>query len=90
MTLTKLTEEETIEFGWWVEIVTALPECTYYFGPFANIQEADFAQVGYFDDLKQEGAKGITLQIKQCKPTRLTSFCDELEDKNLKPFMPFH
>ncbi|NEQ26564.1 MAG: DUF1816 domain-containing protein, partial [Microcoleus sp. SIO2G3] len=24
--------EEAIEFGWWLEIVTALPGCTYYFG----------------------------------------------------------
>jgi hypothetical protein len=88
MTLTKLTEEETIEFGWWVEIVTAFPECTYYFGPFASLQEADFAQVGYFEDLKHEGAKGITLEIKQCKPRTLTSFCDEREGRNLIDFLP--
>lgn len=77
MNLTNLTEEETIEFGWWVEIVTTFPNCTYYFGPFASLQEADFAQIGYFEDLKQEGAKGISLQIKQCKPKILTSFRHE-------------
>jgi hypothetical protein len=51
MALTTFTEEETLEFGWWLEIVTALPGCTYY-----------------FKDLKKEGAKGLTLQIKQYQP----------------------
>lgn len=68
MALTTCTEEETLEFGWWLEIVTALPGCTYYFGPFANSQDACLAQIGYFNDLKKEGAKGLTLQIKQFQP----------------------
>lgn len=74
MVLTNLSEEKTNEFGWWVEVVTALPSCTYYFGPFASVQEADLAQVGFFEDLKQEGAKGVTIQIKQCQPKKLTIF----------------
>jgi len=74
MVLTNLPEEKTNEFGWWVEVVTALPSCTYYFGPFASVQEADLAQVGFFEDLKQEGAKGVTIQIKQCQPRNLTIF----------------
>ncbi|NEQ28883.1 MAG: DUF1816 domain-containing protein, partial [Microcoleus sp. SIO2G3] len=32
-------------------------------------QDACFAQIGYFKDLKKDGAKGLTLQIKQCQPT---------------------
>lgn len=79
MVLTNLPEEKTNEFGWWVEVVTALPTCTYYFGPFASVQEADLAQVGFFEDLKQEGAKGITIQIKQCQPKKLTIF--EMNEK---------
>ncbi len=74
MVLTNLPEEKTNEFGWWVEVVTALPSCMYYFGPFGSVQEADLAQVGFFEDLKQEGAKGITIQIKQCQPRTLTVF----------------
>lgn len=74
MVLTNLPEEKTNEFGWWVEVVTALPSCTYYFGPFASVQEPDLAQVGFFEDLKQEGAKGVTIQIKQCQPKKLTIF----------------
>lgn len=78
MALKNVTEENGIEFGWWVEMVTALPSCTYYFGPFATQQEAEFAQIGYFEDLKQEGAKGITIQIKRCQPKELTSFGESL------------
>ncbi|MBE9229305.1 DUF1816 domain-containing protein [Phormidium sp. LEGE 05292] len=74
MLLTNLTEQEKIEFAWWVEIVTLFPSCSYYFGPFASIQEAACAHVGYLEDLKQEGAKGITLQIKLCQPKMLTNF----------------
>jgi hypothetical protein len=77
MTLTNFTQEDRIELGWWVEIVTAFPCCTYYFGPFASRQEADSAQVGYFEDLKQEGAHGISIQIKQCQPRELTTCGDE-------------
>lgn len=77
MTLRNLTQEDGIELGWWVEIVTTFPSCTYYFGPFASRQEADYAQVGYFEDLKQEGAYGITIEIKQCQPRELTTCGDE-------------
>lgn len=63
MALTTLSDEETLEFGWWLEIVTALPECTYYFGSFANSQDACFAQIGYFEDLKKEGPKGLLSRL---------------------------
>lgn len=76
MDLAKVREQEKIEFGWWVEIVTFLPPCSYYFGPFATIQEAASAHSGYLEDLKQEGAKGIRLRIKLCQPQSLTNFCD--------------
>ena len=71
------TEEKAIEFGWWVEIVTTIPACTYYFGPFASPTEALYAQYGYLEDLEQEGTQGISLQIKSCKPRELTIFKDE-------------
>ena len=77
MPLTNSTIENGIELGWWVEIKTALPNCTYYFGPFSSRQEADVAQVGYVEDLKQEGAHGISIQIKQCQPRELTRYIEE-------------
>ncbi|MFB2836065.1 DUF1816 domain-containing protein [Floridanema evergladense] len=77
MLLTTLRKSEKIEFGWWVEIITLLPACSYYFGPFTSIQEAASAKVGYLEDLQQEGAKGITFRIKQCKPEILTTSSDQ-------------
>lgn len=62
----------------WVEIVTEKPRCTYYFGPFVSSQEAEAAKPGYIEDLEQEGAQGIRVSIKRCKPTILT-IADDLE-----------
>jgi Domain of unknown function (DUF1816) len=58
--------------AWWVEVVTAQPICTYFFGPFANLKEAQLATPGYIADLKSESAQEIKLQIKRCKPEKLT------------------
>ncbi|NJR66925.1 MAG: DUF1816 domain-containing protein [Leptolyngbyaceae cyanobacterium CRU_2_3] len=67
--------------AWWVEIVTEAPNCTYYFGPFANVKEAKSAQSGYVEDLEQEGAKNIKVAVKRCKPDKLTIFDDSTEPK---------
>ncbi len=56
----------------WIEIVTDDPNCTYYFGPFLNNQEAKIEQKGYVEDLESEGARVIQVEIKHCKPSRLT------------------
>lgn len=58
--------------AFWVEITTSSPRCTYYFGPFLTAQEAKVAQAGYLEDLEKEGAQGITVMVKRCKPTYLT------------------
>lgn len=58
--------------AFWVEIGTSNPRCTYYFGPFMNPKEAKEAQAGYVEDLEKEGAQGIKVAIKRCKPTYLT------------------
>ena len=58
---------------WWVVIQTAKPRCTYYFGPFESESEAKRDRDGYVEDLTQEGAQGITVEIKQCQqPEALT------------------
>lgn len=59
-------------WAWWVEIVTHNPRCTYYFGPFLSSKEANVAKAGYIEDLEYEGAQGITVTVKRCKPARLT------------------
>lgn len=58
--------------AWWVEIKTDNPRCTYYFGPFLGHGEAKALQAGYIEDLEQEGALGISVSIKRCKPSVLT------------------
>ncbi|HLO51036.1 MAG TPA: DUF1816 domain-containing protein [Kamptonema sp.] len=58
--------------AWWVEVVTVTPRCTYYFGPFLGASEANTAKVGYIEDLESEGAQGITVSVKRCKPGNLT------------------
>ncbi|HEY9748029.1 MAG TPA: DUF1816 domain-containing protein [Allocoleopsis sp.] len=60
------------DFAWWVEVVTAQPKCTYYFGPFTSAEEAKRAEPGYVEDLEKEGSKGIVAQVKWCQPKELT------------------
>jgi len=45
---------------WWLEVKTAEPACTYYFGPFDTETEAELQKTGYLDDLQQEGAKVLS------------------------------
>ena len=59
-------------FAWWIEIVTANPRCTYYFGPFLSAKEAEAQKDGYMEDLEGEGAQGIKFEILRCKPRELT------------------
>ena len=61
---------------WWIEIQTKIPHCTYYFGPFDSLKEAQGHQPGYIEDLVEEKAQGISVKIKQNKPTLLT-ICEE-------------
>lgn len=58
--------------AWWIEIVTQKPRCTYYFGPFLTAKDAQAAKGGYLEDLETEGAIGIDVFIKRCKPKELT------------------
>ena len=63
---------QNLGWAWWVEIVTQTPRCTYYFGPFLSLKEANIAKAGYIQDLDQEGAQGIVVNVKRCKPVNLT------------------
>lgn len=86
MNFNSFSEYESSQTGWWVEISTALPCCTYYFGPFVSSQSAQLALAGYIEDLEKEGARDLTLQIKQCQPKKLTIFEEEVDDSILRPF----
>ena len=62
---------------WWVAITTTRPHCIYYFGPFDNFPEAYGHHGGYVEDLQEEGAQGIIINIKQCQPLVLTQELEE-------------
>ncbi len=78
---------DNLGLAWWVEIATKNPKCTYYFGPFLKDTEAQAAVEGYVEDLELEGAKGINVQVKRCKPKALTISEDlgEWFDRKVKP-----
>jgi hypothetical protein len=62
---------------WWIKIRTEIPNCTYYFGPFSQKEEAKTSQSGYLDDLFQEGAREITVNIEKSRPQQLTIYRHE-------------
>jgi len=63
--------------AWWVEVTTRQPDCTYYFGPFADSREAQQSQAGYVQDLQQEGPQEIRAEVKWCRPQQLTIYREE-------------
>jgi hypothetical protein len=77
----------SLGLAWWVEIVTHNPQCTYYFGPFLSSTDATSASKGYVEDLEIEGAQGIVVNVKRCKPYHLTIAEDlgERIDRKVKP-----
>lgn len=74
----------TIGWAYWIKIETTKPSCTYYFGPFLNVQDANSAQVGYIEDLNYEGAAGIAVEIKRCKPKELTVINEREENRDFQ------
>jgi Domain of unknown function (DUF1816) len=79
---------ESVGLAWWVEVVTSVPACTYYFGPFSSAQEAKSAKPGYVLDLEEEGAQGFQVAIKRCKPSRLTIFDETIEKNQVRRIAP--
>jgi hypothetical protein len=76
LTTPQLTEDP-IELGWWVEVITEMPLCTYYFGDFDSQEKAEWAKGFYVDELAKDGAEGISTQLKHCQAQDLTNFEDE-------------
>ena len=68
--------------AWWVEVITENPRCTYYFGPFMNEKDAQASRTGYVEDLEHEGAQGIIVSVKRCKPASLTISEDASEGRS--------
>ena len=63
----------TYHQAWWIEILTAQPKCTYYFGPFAGAWEAELASKCFVEDLEGEFAQDIKIKIdRHRQPDLLT------------------
>jgi hypothetical protein len=62
---------------WWIEVTTAQPACTYYFGPYAKKAEAVSSQGGFVEDLLAENAAGIHVNIEPMQPEHLTIVYDD-------------
>lgn len=63
---------------WWIKVNTQVPVCTYYFGPFDSVEEAESNHGDYLQDLKEEGAEDISYIIEKCSPKQLTIAEDEI------------
>jgi hypothetical protein len=63
---------------WWIKVDTKAPICTYYFGPFESIAEAESNHKDYLQDLQAEGAEDINYVIEKCSPKQLTIPEDEV------------
>ncbi|WP_204104920.1 MULTISPECIES: DUF1816 domain-containing protein [Spirulina sp. CCY15215] len=79
---------EASGFAYWVEVKTDSPRCTYYFGPFLSDREAQETAPGYIEDLKEEGARGISVKIERMRPKELTVFEEELGEKRDREIIP--
>jgi hypothetical protein len=86
---TLITILDSLGLAYWAEVKTDNPKCTYYFGPFLNINDAKSALSGYLEDLESEGAKGIATTIKRFKPNELTIFDEPSERLDFKPVPRF-
>lgn len=76
---------------WWLEIKTADPACTYYFGPFDIEQEALLKKTGYLDDLQQEGSKVLSANAiaLSSPPQQLTVYEEGMDDQSPDPTPAF-
>ena len=69
--------KEQKNLPYWLKITTKVPKCVYYFGPFDSPLEAKSLQAGYIEDLLEENAQGIHLELERCsQPTDLT-ICED-------------
>jgi hypothetical protein len=58
--------------NWWVKIITRNPTYTYFFGPFESSTEAASHQMGYIQDLREEGAQEVQVALTKNHPSQLT------------------
>lgn len=76
LNLVGLKRKQAIPY--WLKISTKVPKCVYYFGPFDSPLEAKASQGGYIEDLMEEEAVGIHVELEQrFVPADELTVCDE-------------
>ncbi|MGD1921669.1 MAG: DUF1816 domain-containing protein [Pleurocapsa sp.] len=76
LNLIGLKRKEAVPY--WLKISTKVPKCVYYFGPFDSPLEAKALQAGYIEDLMEEDALGIHVELEQrFLETEELTVCDE-------------
>ena len=80
----QIADVEPLAFGWWIEVCLANPLRVNYFGQFESWAEAEYAKLGYIDDLTQEGAVVTRAVVRRCRPSQLTLDEQELRQKNFR------
>lgn len=58
---------------WWIQVSMQSPSSVMYFGPFDTHKEAESKLAGYVEDLLQEGATDMVVDIQRCHPETLTA-----------------
>lgn len=65
--------------AWWIEIITKEPKNIYYFGPFSSSEKAQSLLSGCLEELEQNKAQIINVDIKRGQPRQLTILEEEFE-----------
>ncbi|MEM8676728.1 MAG: DUF1816 domain-containing protein [Cyanobacteria bacterium P01_G01_bin.67] len=69
--------KEPKKLPYWLKITTKVPKCVYYFGPFDSPLEAKALQAGFIEDLMEEDAQGIHLELEQCSQPEALTVCED-------------
>ena len=69
--------KEQKKVPYWLKITTKVPQCTYYFGPFDSPLEAKALQAGFIEDLLEEDAQGIHIELEQRPQPEALTICEE-------------
>lgn len=75
--LNVLGVQEQRKLPYWLKITTKVPKCTYYFGPFDSPLEAKALQAGYIEDIMEEDAQGIHIELEQRTTPEDLTVCDD-------------
>ena len=69
--------KNTNNLSYWLKISTKVPKCMYYFGPFDSSLEAKALQGGYIEDLIEENAQSIHVELEQSSEPEHLTVCEE-------------